>query len=190
MRPAEAFIRPSTIKRRTGLRSIWNSRRCMTARKLQSPGTGRRRPWSPRVPSQTRSSSYSRRRVSRWKPPSSRFPRVGKTCAGRSLGRTAMSRGNIITYSIGNELRCTRSGEQDNDRCCQRADEKPKCRVIIPPVQGGWSEPAMFEWELTAESWTDEHPHSEYNFVIEGQLFVESGGVTIEAHAGDVVQVP
>ena len=50
--------------------------------------------------------------------------------------------------------------------------------------------PALFEWELTSESWTDEHPHSEYNFVIEGQLFVESGGVTVEAHAGDVVQVP
>ena len=68
--------------------------------------------------------------------------------------------------------------------------DKPKCRVIMPPVQGGWSEPALFEWELTSESWTDEHPHSEYNFVIEGQLFVESGGVTVEAHAGDVVQVP
>jgi len=68
--------------------------------------------------------------------------------------------------------------------------DNPKCRVIMPPVQGGWSEPALFEWELTAESWTDEHPHSEYNFVIEGQLFVESGGVTVEAQTGDVVRVP
>src|SRR5271163_1099539 len=66
-------------------------------------------------------------------------------------------------------------------------DDKPKCRVIMPPAQGGWSEPALFEWELTAESWTDEHPHSEYNFVIEGQLFVESGGITVEAQTGDVV---
>ena len=48
----------------------------------------------------------------------------------------------------------------------------------------------MFEWELTAESWTDQHPHSEYNFVIDGQLFVESGGVTLVAQAGDVVRVP
>jgi mannose-6-phosphate isomerase-like protein (cupin superfamily) len=69
-------------------------------------------------------------------------------------------------------------------------EERPKCRVIRPPVAGGWSEPALFEWELTAESWTDQHPHSEYNFVIEGQLFVESGGVTVEANAGDVVRVP
>jgi len=68
--------------------------------------------------------------------------------------------------------------------------DKPNCRVIIPPTEGGWSEPALFEWELRAESWTDQHPHSEYNFVIEGQLFVESGGLTVEAQAGDVVQVP
>jgi mannose-6-phosphate isomerase-like protein (cupin superfamily) len=68
--------------------------------------------------------------------------------------------------------------------------DKPRCRVIVPAPQGGWSEPALFEWELTAESWSDEHPHSEYNFVIGGQLFVESGGVTIEAQTGDVVRVP
>ena len=48
----------------------------------------------------------------------------------------------------------------------------------------------MFEWELTSESWTDRHPHSEYNFVIEGQLFVDCAGVTIEAGKGDVVHVP
>jgi len=70
------------------------------------------------------------------------------------------------------------------------AREGPKCRAIIAPAKGGWSEPALFEWELRAESWTDEHPHSEYNFVIEGQLYVESGGVTVEARAGDVVRVP
>jgi len=69
-------------------------------------------------------------------------------------------------------------------------DNRPRCRTIRPPPEGGWSEPALFEWELTAESWTDQHHHTEYNFVIEGQLFVESGGVTVEAHACDVVQVP
>ena len=66
---------------------------------------------------------------------------------------------------------------------------QPRCRVIMPPTQGGWLEPALFEWELKGESWSDEHPHTEYNFVIEGQLFVESGGVTVAAHAGDVVRV-
>ena len=68
--------------------------------------------------------------------------------------------------------------------------DKPKCRVIMPSVQGARSEPALFEWELTAESWTDQHPHSEYNFVLEGHLCVESGGVTVEAQTGDVVRVP
>ena len=66
----------------------------------------------------------------------------------------------------------------------------PNCRTIIPPAQGGWTEPAVFEWELQAESWTDEHPHTEYNYVIEGQVFIESGGVTVEAHPGDLVRVP
>jgi len=62
--------------------------------------------------------------------------------------------------------------------------DQPKCRVITPTDQSGWSEPVLFEWELTAESWTDQHPHTEYNFVIEGQLFIESDGVTIEAQSG------
>jgi mannose-6-phosphate isomerase-like protein (cupin superfamily) len=69
-------------------------------------------------------------------------------------------------------------------------EKGPRCRAIREPVPGGWSEPALFEWELRGESWTDQHPHTEYNFVIEGQLFVESGGVTVEAHAGDTVEVP
>ena len=68
--------------------------------------------------------------------------------------------------------------------------EGPRCRFITPPTEDGWMEPVLSEWELTAESWTDQHPHSEYNFVIEGQLFVESGGVTVELQAGDSVLVP
>lgn len=66
----------------------------------------------------------------------------------------------------------------------------PNCRPIIAPAPEGWTEPALFEWELRGEAWTDEHPHSEYNYVIEGQLFVEAGGVTVEAGAGEVVHVP
>jgi hypothetical protein len=68
--------------------------------------------------------------------------------------------------------------------------EEPRCRTITPPPQGGWSEPVLSEWELRAESWTDQHPHTEYTFVIEGHVFIESGGVTVEARAGDVVCVP
>lgn len=46
------------------------------------------------------------------------------------------------------------------------------------------------EWELSGESWTDWHPHVEYNYVLDGHLFVESGGVTVEARSGDLVSVP
>lgn len=69
-------------------------------------------------------------------------------------------------------------------------DDKPRCRAIVPPAADGWSEPVIYEWELVAETWTDWHPHTEYNFVIEGQLFVEAGGMTVEATAGDLVRVP
>ena len=75
-------------------------------------------------------------------------------------------------------------------RSALSAEEGPRCRSIVPTVPEGWSEPVLYEWELTAESWTDQHPHSEYNFVIEGELFVEAGGVTVEARSGDVVRVP
>jgi quercetin dioxygenase-like cupin family protein len=68
--------------------------------------------------------------------------------------------------------------------------DQPRCRTILPATPGGWREPAMFEWELSAESWSDEHSHTEYNFVIEGELYVEAAGVTVQAHAGDVVRVP
>lgn len=69
-------------------------------------------------------------------------------------------------------------------------DDKPGCRAIIPPSPQGWTEPVIHEWELVAETWTDWHPHTEYNFVIEGRVFVEAGGTTVEATAGDLVRVP
>jgi mannose-6-phosphate isomerase-like protein (cupin superfamily) len=66
----------------------------------------------------------------------------------------------------------------------------PACRTLLPAPAGGWTEPAIFEWELRGESWSDRHPHSEYNFVIEGELFVEAAGVVVRAGAGEVVKVP
>jgi mannose-6-phosphate isomerase-like protein (cupin superfamily) len=68
--------------------------------------------------------------------------------------------------------------------------DKPKCRFITPMPSGSWSEPVIGEWDLRGESWTDLHPHSEYAIVLEGHLFVESGGVTVDARAGDAVRVP
>ena len=92
-----------------------------------------------------------------------------------------------------------RGAVEGNDRRCAHTDEilanrfkrerQTEVRVIIPPVQGGWSEPAPLEGELTA-SRGPEHSHSDYNFVIEGQFFVESGAATIEEQTGDIVRVP
>jgi len=90
----------------------------------------------------------------------------------------------------GNAMTRARHSPEKFRRGKLRGRDEPKCRAITPATRGGWTEPVLSEWELTAESWSDQHPHSEYNFVIEGKVFVESGGVTVEAKAGDVVRVP
>lgn len=69
-------------------------------------------------------------------------------------------------------------------------NEGPKGRWFTKPLPEGWTEPVIVEWELTAEVWTDRHEHDEYAYVIEGQLFVESDGVTVELNTGDMVCVP
>ncbi|WP_020180042.1 cupin domain-containing protein [Methylopila sp. M107] len=69
-------------------------------------------------------------------------------------------------------------------------DDGPKNRWFTEPAAGGWSQPVIMEWELTAESWTDEHVHDEYAYVLQGVLFVECDGVTVEARTGDMVRVP
>ena len=70
------------------------------------------------------------------------------------------------------------------------ADREPSGRWIVPPSEGGWTEPRFSEWQLTGESWSDQHPHDEYVYVLEGRLFVEAGGETVEALPGDLVRVP
>lgn len=65
-----------------------------------------------------------------------------------------------------------------------------RSRWVIAPSDDGWGEFALSEWELTAAGWSDRHPHSETNVVLEGELHVESGGVTVVASAGDTVTVP
>jgi quercetin dioxygenase-like cupin family protein len=65
-----------------------------------------------------------------------------------------------------------------------------RTRWIRPPVAEGWEEPAMSEWELSAAGWSDLHRHTETNVVLEGTLYVESGGVTVAAGVGDTVTVP
>ncbi|RUX22427.1 cupin domain-containing protein [Mesorhizobium sp. M7A.F.Ca.US.011.01.1.1] len=66
----------------------------------------------------------------------------------------------------------------------------PNCRFMNRSPKGAWTAPILMEWELTGESVTDEHVHDEFAYVIEGKLFVEADGVTVEANAGDTVCVP
>lgn len=63
-------------------------------------------------------------------------------------------------------------------------------RAFIPPNADGWSGVALMEWELTAQEWVDEHPHDEFNYVLDGTLMVSCDGETVEVAAGQVVRVP
>jgi uncharacterized cupin superfamily protein len=98
---------------------------------------------------------------------------------------------------LGTSRVCWRNALKDNanspikfPRTPLSGPDKPKCRTINPTSSEGWAEPVIHEWELSGETWTDWHPHTEYNFVIEGQLFVEAGGTTVEVTPGDLVCVP
>ena len=63
-------------------------------------------------------------------------------------------------------------------------------RSIYGDLEGPRQQPAFIEWELRAAEWLDTHPHDEFNFVLEGSLHVESGGVEVVAGPGDLVRVP
>jgi quercetin dioxygenase-like cupin family protein len=65
-----------------------------------------------------------------------------------------------------------------------------RSRWVLKPAGEAWDGFALSEWELTAAGWSDHHPHAETNIVLEGELYVESGGVTVVAAAGDTVTVP
>ena len=65
-----------------------------------------------------------------------------------------------------------------------------RTRWIMEPGEAGWSGFALAEWELEAAGWADHHPHDEVNIVVEGELHVETGGVTVVASPGDAVHMP
>jgi quercetin dioxygenase-like cupin family protein len=67
---------------------------------------------------------------------------------------------------------------------------RARSRWVLEPGGDAWDGFALSEWELTAAGWSDQHPHSETNLVVEGELYVESGGVTVVAQVGDTVTVP
>jgi len=62
-------------------------------------------------------------------------------------------------------------------------------RRIFGSSHNSWTKPVVMEWELTAAQWTDEHPHDEFNYILEGELHVESNGELVIAHVGDLVRV-
>jgi len=63
-------------------------------------------------------------------------------------------------------------------------------RWVHRPDPTGWEDPVIAEWELRAAGWADLHPYTETNFVLAGQLYVQSGDVTVVATKGDSVTVP
>ena len=65
-----------------------------------------------------------------------------------------------------------------------------RSRWIFEPRPEGWNEFVLSEWELRAAGWSDLHPHTETNLVVEGELHVECGGETVVAAPGDTVTVP
>ncbi len=62
-------------------------------------------------------------------------------------------------------------------------------RSIFGDAAGAWQLPVLGEWELTGADFTDQHPHDEFNVVLEGELHVEVDGVLVVARAGDTVRV-
>lgn len=65
-----------------------------------------------------------------------------------------------------------------------------RSHAFLPPTSEGWQTIALAEWELVGEEWVDEHPHDEFNYVLEGTLFVSCDDVTVEVPRGSVVRVP
>jgi hypothetical protein len=50
----------------------------------------------------------------------------------------------------------------------------PTGRVVLAP-DADPAGPAFFEWELRGQTWSNEHPHDEYVFVLEGSLRISAG---------------
>ncbi|WP_240690007.1 cupin domain-containing protein [Arthrobacter sp. PAMC25564] len=64
-----------------------------------------------------------------------------------------------------------------------------RCRFITSNPVGPWDDFILSEWELEACAWEDFHPHTETNYVLEGELHIESGGKTVILKPGDSARV-
>jgi len=70
-----------------------------------------------------------------------------------------------------------------------RVDDDMPGRTIIDQPGPAWTGIQLMEWQLTRAEWTDRHPHDEVNYVLDGELHVESDGETVVAGPGDTVVV-
>ena len=70
-------------------------------------------------------------------------------------------------------------------------DEWPRlrCRFINADPVGAWDDVILSEWELEACGWEDFHPHTETNFLMEGELHIETDGKTVILKPGDSARV-
>jgi len=68
--------------------------------------------------------------------------------------------------------------------------EEPHHRWINYPVPEGWTDPVISLWQLTGEHFTDQHGHIEWNYILEGQLFLEVEGIKVELSKGDIFCIP
>lgn len=64
-----------------------------------------------------------------------------------------------------------------------------RCRFINAAPVGRWEDFRLSEWELEACGWEDFHPHSETNYVVEGELYIESEDTTVILRPGDSARV-
>lgn len=64
-----------------------------------------------------------------------------------------------------------------------------RCRFINMEPVGAWNDVVLSEWELEACGWEDFHPHTETNFLLEGELHIEADGKTVILKPGDSARV-
>lgn len=67
--------------------------------------------------------------------------------------------------------------------------QKLRCRFINALPDGQWDDFILSEWELESCGWEDFHPHSETNFLLEGELHIESEGKSVTLRPGDSARV-
>lgn len=127
---------------------------------------------------------------------------VFERCGWRQEGRMVEAwrqadgtRHDALTYAILRRESSTRSDRSSQGPRVYDAEPmrprpgRPNGRVIVP-TEHDPPGPAFFEWELRAQEWSDEHPHDEWVYVLEGELHVEADGVGVVGTTGVLIRVP